>query len=173
MSMKISTLALSAAVLAVMACEKTTAPDVPPTYRLTATVTASNNCSVSVMDKNYSSIGQIRGDVPTQFVSTIPDKSYHGFGCWVATSDGDGDLVVLFSGNTYGKPLETGTYQLVRQVLDDTPLGKASVSFRPSFLGDKLRTMDNATGNVVVEKDANGAIVIKVDADVVRWGEVF
>jgi hypothetical protein len=33
--------------------------------------------------------------------------------------------------------------------------------------------MDNATGNVVVEKDANGAIVIKVDADVVRWGEVF
>jgi len=173
MSMKISALAISAAVLGVMACEKATSPDVPPTVRLTATVTASNTCSVQVMDKSYSSVGQIRGDVPKQFISTVADKIYHGFGCWVATSDGDGDLIVLFSGNTFGKPLETGTYQLVHQVLDDTPLGKASVSFRPSFLGDKLRTMDNASGTVVVEKDANGEIVIKVDADVVRWGEVF
>jgi hypothetical protein len=49
----------------------------------------------------------------------------------------------------------------------------AAVSFRSSLFGDKLRTMDGATGNVIVEKDANGAIVIRVEADVVRWGNVF
>ena len=171
--MRFKALALSAAALAVAGCDKATSPDVPPTYHLSATVTASNNCSVSVLDNDFSSIGQIRGDVPTQFISTVRDQSYHGFGCWVATSDGDGDLIVLFSGNTFGKPLETGTYHLVHQVLDDTPLGMASISFRSSLFGDKLRTMDNAAGTVVVEKDANGSIVIKVDADVVRWGEVF
>lgn len=145
----------------------------PPTYHLTATVTASNKCSVSVFDKDYSSIGQIRGDVPTDFIGTVPTQSYHGFGCWVATSGGDGDLIVLFSGNNLGKPLEVGTYPLVHEVLDNTPLGMASVSFRSSLFGDKLRTMDNAVGNVIVEKDANGAIVIRVDAEVVRWGKVF
>ncbi len=145
----------------------------PPTYHLSATVTASNNCSVSVQDKDYSSIGQIRGDVPTAFIGTVPEQSYHGFGCWVATSGGDGDLIVLFSGNNLGKPLEVGTYPLVHQVLDDTPLGMAAVTFRSSFMGDKLRTMDGSTGNVIVEKDANGAIVIRVEADLVRWGNVF
>jgi hypothetical protein len=174
MSMRISVLAVSAAALALAGCEKTpTAADVPPTYHLQATVTASNNCQVSVLDKNYSSVGQIRGDVPTAFVGTVANRSYHGFGCWVATNDGDGDLVVLFSGNTLGKPLEVGTYPLVHEVLDNTPLGKAAVTFRSSLLGDKLRTMDNAVGSVVVEKDANGSIIIRVDAEVVRWGEVF
>ncbi len=166
--------AVSAAALGLCGCVDTNATaDVPPTYHLSATVTASNACSVSVLDTNYSSIGQIRGDVPAAFVGTVADQSYHGFGCWVATSGGDGDLIVLFSGNAYGKPLETGTYQLVHQVLDDTPLGKASVSFRPSSIGEKLRTMDDAVGNVIVSRDADGAIVIKVDAEMVRWGSVF
>ena len=125
--MRISVLAVSAAALALSGCEKATAPDVPPTYHLQATVTASNNCQVSVFDKNYSSIGQIRGDVPTAFVGTVPDKSYHGFGCWVATNDGDGDLIVLFAGNNLGKPLQVGTYPLVHEIYDNTPLGVASV----------------------------------------------
>jgi len=173
MSMRFSTLAVSAAALALAGCEKTTSPDVPPTYHLSATVTASNNCSVSVLDNSYSSIGQIRGDVPTAFIGTVPEQSYHGFGCWVATSGGDGDLIVLFSGNNLGKPLEVGTYPLVHEVLDNTPRGMASVSFRSSLMGDKLRTMDGSAGNVIVERDANGAIVIRVEADVVRWGNVF
>ena len=171
--MRISVLAVSAAALALAGCEKTTSPDVPPTYHLTATVTASNNCSVSVFDKDYSSIGQIRGDVPTSFIGTVPEKSYHGFGCWVSTSGGDGDLIVLFSGNNLGKPLEGGTYPLVHTVLDDTPRGMATVTFRSSLFGDKLRPLDNATGNVIVEKDANGSFVIRVEAELVRWGEVF
>lgn len=171
--MKISVLAVSAAALALAGCEKATSPDVPPTYHLSATVTASNKCSVSVFDNDYSSVGQIRGDVPTAFVGTVPTASYHGFGCWVATSGGDGDLIVLFSGNNLGKPLEVGTYPLVHEVLDNTPRGMASVSFRSSLMGDKLRTMDGATGNVIVERDADGAIVIRVEADVVRWGNVF
>lgn len=172
--MRFSILAVSAAALGLSGCvEKATSPDVPPTYHLSATVTASNNCSVSLLDTNYSSIGQIRGDVPTTFVSTIANASYHGFGCWVATSGGDGDLIVLFSGNTYGKPLEVGTYSLVHQVLDDTPLGRASVTFLTSSFGDKLRTMDGSVGNVIVEKDANGAIVIRVDAELVRWGTIW
>ena len=171
--MRFRALAVSAAALALAGCDKATSPDVPPTYHLSATVTASNNCSVSVLDNDYSSIGQIRGDVPKDFIGTVPEQSYHGFGCWVATSGGDGDLIVLFSGNNLGKPLEVGTYPLVHQVLDNTPRGRAAVSFRSSLFGDKLRTMDGATGNVIVEKDANGAIVIRVEADVVRWGNVF
>lgn len=172
--MRISVLAVSAIALGLSACvEKSTTPDVPPTYHLTATVTASNNCSVSVDDKSFSSIGQIRGDVPTAFIGTVPNQSYHGFGCWVATSGGDGDLIVLFSGNNLGKPLALGTYPLVHEVLDETPLGMAAVSFRSALFGDKLRTMDNAVGSVIVEKDAAGAIVIRVDAEVVRWGSVW
>jgi hypothetical protein len=135
--MRFSVLAVSAAALALAGCDKSaTTPDVPPAYHLTATITASNNCSVSVMDKDYSSIGQIRGDVPTSFIGTVPEKSYHGFGCWVATSGGDGDLIVLFSGNNLGKPLAVGTYPLVHEVLDNTPLGRAAVSFRSSAMGD-------------------------------------
>jgi hypothetical protein len=126
------------------------------------------------METNYSSIGQIRGDVPKQFVGTIPEQSYHGFGCWVATSGGDGDLIVLFSGNNLGKPLAVGTYALTHQVLDNTPLGMAAVTFRPSMLGgDKLRTMDNATGNVIVEATSTGGRVIRIEADVVRWSSFF
>jgi hypothetical protein len=172
--MRFSLLAISAASLGLAACDKATTPDVPPTYHLSATVTESNNCSVSVMDTNYSSIGQIRGDVPKQFVGTVADQSYHGFGCWVSTTGGDGDLIVLFSGNTLGKPLATGTYTLTHQVLDNTPLGVASVNFRPSMLGgDKLRTMDNASGTVVVEATADGGRIIRVEADVVRWSNFF
>jgi hypothetical protein len=175
MSMRFPLLAVSTAALAVLGCKETsTAPDVPPTFHLTATVTESNDCDVTVMDKNYNSKGQIRGDVPMKFIGTVPSESYHGFGCWVATSGGDGDLIVLFSGNNLGKPLAVGTYPLSLDILDNTPIGRASVSFRPSALGgDKLRTMENAAGSVVVDSLANGARRIHVDAEVTRWGRIF
>lgn len=156
------------------ACDKLTTPDLPSTYHISATVTSANACKVSVMDKNYSSVGQIRGDVPTRFIGTVANASYHGFGCWVATNDGDGDLIVLFSGNNLGKPLAPGTYPLVHEVYDTTPLGMASVSFRPSSLGgDKLRTFDGAPGNVMVADDGKGGLNIRVEADLLRWGSAF
>lgn len=174
--MRFTVLAGLSALVAVSGCvdKSTTTPDNPPVYHVSATVTSANSCDVSAMNTNYSSKGQIRGDVPTQFIGTVAGQSYHGFGCWVATSGGDGDLIVLFSGNNLGKPLAPGTYPLVHEVLDNTPLGMASVTFRPSALGgDKLRTLDGAAGNVIVESDGNGGLTIRVEADLVRWGSVF
>ncbi|MEO8194044.1 MAG: hypothetical protein ABI681_09335 [Gemmatimonadales bacterium] len=172
--MRLSHLAASAAILAALGCKEAAAPGALPTFHLTAAVTESNDCTVNVMDKTYASKGQIRGDVPIKFIGTVAEKSYHGFGCWVATNGGDGDLIVLFSGNNLGKPLDVGTYALVHDVLDDTPRMFASISFRPSELGgDKLRSIENGTGSVVVDSIASGARRITVNADVVRWGAVF
>ncbi|HEY0242181.1 MAG TPA: hypothetical protein VGC52_05915 [Gemmatimonadaceae bacterium] len=174
--MRISVLAISAAALGLIGCvEKSTAPDVPPVIKLSATVTSANSCNVSVADTDYSSLGQIRGDLPKRFVGTVENKSYHGFGCWVATSGGDGDLIVLFAGNNLGKPLAVGTYPLVHEIYDNTPLGVAAVTFRPSYWGggDRYKTLDTSAGSVVVEDDGNGGLTIRVDAEVARWGSVF
>ena len=176
MSMKITAFAISAAALGLMACvEKTTTPDRPPVVKLSATVTSANSCNVSVNDYNYSSLGQIRGDVPQKFVGTVENKSYHGFGCWVQTDGGDGDLIVLFAGNNLGKPLAPGTYPLVHEIYDNTPLGVAAVTFRPSYWGggDRFKTLDTSAGSVIVENDGNGGLTIRVDAEVARWGSVF
>lgn len=174
--MRYQIFAASAALLGAIGCvEKVTAPEnVTPPVRLTATITEANVCTVNVLNTAYQSIGQIRGDVPSKFIGTVADKSYHGFGCWVATSGGDGDLIVLFSGNNLGKPLAVGTYTLSNEVLDDTPAMRAQVVFRPSALGgDKLRTLDNSAGSVVVEATPTGGRIIRVNADVVRWGAAF
>lgn len=166
--------ALSAALIATTACaEASSAPKEVPTFHLTATVTENNHCTVTVLGKTYSSIGQVRGDVPSQFIGTVAEKSYHGFGCWVQTGDGDGDLVVLFSGNNLGKPLEPGTYPLALEIFDNTPLHTAALNFRPSDLGgDKLRAKDNAAGAVTVEATPSGGRKITADVEVVRWGPV-
>jgi hypothetical protein len=169
--MRISIFALSAAAIAVVGCKEAVAPDLtPPVYHLSATFTENNTCQVSVLGNEYSSIGQIRGDIPKAFVGTVPDKSYHGFGCWVAKSGGDGDVIVLFSQNNLGKALEPGTYSLTHNVLDDTPAGMATVTFRTSEIGgDKLTPMEGAQGTVVVEATATGGRIIRVEADLVRW----
>jgi hypothetical protein len=177
--MRLKLFAASAAILGVAACKTDSVLDVAPTYHLTATVTQNNTCAVSVQDKSYTSIGQVRGDVPKAFVGTIANQGYHGFGCYVAVdglspAQGDGDLIVLFAGNNLGKPLEPGTYQLRREILDDTPLGNANVTFRPSDLnGDKLTSVDGAKGTITVEATADGGRIIRVDADVSRWGRTF
>lgn len=168
--MRFPLLAAAAAIFGVAACaDKATAPP-PIVYHLSATITEANNCAVAVLDKNYQSNGMIRGDVPKAFVGTVPDKSYHGFGCWVATTGGDGDLIVLFSGNNLGKPLAVGSYTPTREILDETPPMRAQVRFQTSEIGtDKLVTMDNLAGSIVVEATPTGGRVIKVDTDVVRW----
>jgi hypothetical protein len=173
MSMRYKILALSAASLGLLGCvENATAP-VTEFFHLSATVTSSNTCAVTAMDKQYSSVNQVRGDVPDKFVGTVAGAGYHGFGCWVASNSvagEDGDLIVLFSGNNLGKPLEPGTYGLVHEVYDDTPIGKAAITFRPSALvGANLRTLDTSSGNVIVDLTPDGGRTIRVEADVAKW----
>lgn len=175
--MRISLIA-SAALVAVVGCKTDKVLEPAPTVHLSATVTQNNTCAVSVQGNSYTSANMVRGDLPKDFVGTIA-KSYHGFGCWVAINGvspaaGDGDLIVIFAGNTLGKPLEPGTYQLKHEILDDTPLGFSNVSFRPSNLnGDKLTSLDGAVGSVVVEATPDGGRIIKVEADVARWSNGF
>ncbi len=175
--MRLQILAPSAAALLVFAgCQENTGPREPlPTFRVQATILETNTCSVNALGKSYSSIGQIRGDVPSQFIGTRADLAYHGFGCWVATDGGDGDLVVIFSGSHFGKALEPGTYPLRKELLPDTPVGYASVSFRPSSLenGHRLRTLDTSVGSVVVEATPTGGRTIRVDVEAVEWGPIF
>ena len=173
--MKRTLIAIPAIFLLATSCkEQSAAPIELPTEHLTATITENNHCTVNVLGKTYSSIGQVRGDTPSKFIGTVADKTYHGFGCWVQTADGDGDLIVLFSGNNFGKPLEAGTYPLSMEILDNTPAHKASVNFRPSEFGpDRLRTRDNAQGSVTVTETPNGGRTITLDVEVVRWGRLF
>ena len=167
-------LALSAIVFAAASCKEASAPIDPPRFRVTAVVTDDNKCTVSAMDKTYSSSGQIRGDQPSQFVGTVADKSYHGFGCVVLAPGTDGDIIVLFSGNNVGKPLDPGVYPLSQEIVDNTPAGVASVRFNSSDYGPfKLRTRDGAPGSVTVEVTANGGRRIIVDVETVQFGDPF
>lgn len=166
-------LAIPAALLVISACKESVAPEAP-LVRILATVTEANTCAVTTLGKSYSSVGQIKGDVPARFVGTLAGEPYHGFACWVSTSGGDGSLTVIFSGNNIGKPLAPGTYSLRQDLLFDTPPGMASVSFYTSTLGShRLKTLDNANGSVIVEETASGGRIIRVDVDAVEYGPIF
>lgn len=157
-------------------CTETSGPVDVPSFRLTATITEDNRCTVNVMGRTYVSEFQVRGDLPAKFIGTLANESYHGFGCWVGTGDPaiDGDLVVLFAGNNLGKPLAPGTYSLGFDIFDNTPAGVSSVNFRPSELGGhRLRSKDGLPGTVTVEETPTGGRKITVDAEVVRWGAIF
>ncbi|HEX2721562.1 MAG TPA: hypothetical protein VHM24_01490 [Gemmatimonadaceae bacterium] len=155
-------------------CVEKTEPGAVPTLTLRATVTDTNDCSVNVLDKAYASKGQIRGDVPSAFVGTVANESYHGFGCWVGTTDGAGDLIVLFSQNNFGKPLAVGTYTPALEVLDDTPPMRFHLKFRTSESAtERLTTTDETPGTVVVEATPSGGRIIKVNTEVVRWSSAF
>ena len=167
--------------VAASACKPatSTAPVAPQTVHVTATVTASNTCSVNTPDQSYGSIGQITGDAPAKFIGTL-DKNYHGFSCWVSvdggvsTKSGDGFLNIVFSGNNFGKPLVVGTYGLRLEILDNTPPMMATIRFHPSNLGgDELRPLDNAVGAITVDSTASGARNIHVDLQAVRYGYGF
>ena len=173
-SMRYKLLAATAAILGATGCvEKVAEPEPAPILHLTATITDANTCAVNVLDKNYSSIGQIRGDTPKDFVGTVAGM-YHGFGCWVAASANDGDLVVVFSGNNLGKPLAVGSYTPVREILNETPPMSVQVRFQTSEIGtDKLVTSESLPGTVVVEATPSGGRIIKINTDVVRWWGTF
>jgi hypothetical protein len=155
----------------------TTAPFVAaPTYHVLATITGTNTCAVNALDVAYGSIGQISGDKPTKFVGTLSDKGYHGFSCWVSTDGGitangdNGFINVIFSGNTFGQPLQVGTYGLKLDILDDTPPMMASIRFHPASLSnDELRPLDGAVGSIVVDSTASGVRNIHIDLQATRW----
>jgi hypothetical protein len=179
-SMRKSLFALTLLVAA-SACkiESTTQPVDVPLYHVVATVTGSNTCAVSAMDKTYGSIGQVAGDVPSKFIGTL-DKNYHGLSCWVSVdggntkNGGDAFINIIFSGNNFGKPLAVGTYKLTWLVLDETPPMTATIRFHPSDLdGDELRPLDNAVGSIVVDSAANGARTIHVDLQAIRYSNRF
>ncbi len=160
--------------LAASGCKEIAGPVDAPVFRVTATITDENSCVVSAMGKTYASQGQIRGDAPAEFVGTEKDRSYHGFGCAVYRPDGDGDIIVLFSKNNFGKPLAPGTYSIVSEVLDETPAGMAQVRFNSSDYGPfKLNTMDNLGGEVIVEVTPAGGRKITVNVNTIQWGEPF
>ena len=155
-------------------CKETVGPIDAPVFRVNATITEDNGCIVSAMGKTYESQGQIRGDAPAAFIGTEEDKSYHGFGCAVYRPDGDGDIIVLFSKNNFGKPLEPGTYSIVSEIVDETPAGRAQVRFNSSDYGPfKLNTMDHLGGEVIVEATPSGGRKITVNVNTIQWGEPF
>ncbi len=153
---------------ACIAADPVAAPPVSDrTFALTATVNESSQCTAAVMDKSYKSVGKIRGDLPSKFIGTVAERNYHGFGCVVDNTAGEGDLIIIFSGNRFGQPLAVGTYRLVSEIIDSTPAMSANVTFKaPGIGGERLSTFDGARGSVVVDSAADGSRRIRADVDV-------
>jgi hypothetical protein len=165
-------LSFIATILVVAGCAKeTTAPVQLESFPLRATITPDNRCTVDALGKTYTSIGQVRGVVLPAFSGTLENAGYHSVGCWVAASDGsDGDLVVLFAGDSYQKQFDTGTFQ----PRFEPPFGAAdkiaSVSFRAAILpNERLATVDQSTGSVVVESNSAGNRTVRVDVTAIKY----
>ena len=83
---------------------------------------------------------------------------------------GAGDFVLTFSGNSFQKPFELGSY-LPRF---EPPYGSSeklvSVTFRTQALPDhRLKTIDQSTGAVTIETGPGGAKTIRVDVSVIKY----
>ena len=82
----------------------------------------------------------------------------------------DGDFVLTFSGNSFQKPFEPGSY-LPRF---EPPYGSAeklvSVTFTTVALpNQRLKTIDQSTGAVTIETGPGGAKTIRVDVSVFKY----
>ncbi len=82
----------------------------------------------------------------------------------------DGDFVLTFSGDSFQKAFEVGSYQ----PRFEPPYGSAeklvSVTFRTVALpNQRLRTIDQSTGAVTIEAGSNGAKTIRVDLSVIKY----
>jgi hypothetical protein len=158
---------------------ETTAPATPDTYHITATISGANTCSVNAPDHVYTSVNNITGDKPRNFVSTY-DANYHGFSCWVSVDGGVSEKLgagffnVIFSGNTLGKPLAVGSYGVKFEILDNTPPMMATIRFKTLNLnGEEYRPLDNAAGSIVVDSTADGTRNIHVDLQAIRFSYNF
>jgi len=160
------------AALAVAGCaQEPSAPVQLETIPLRATVTPDNHCTVEAYGKTYTSVGQVRGAFLPTFTGTENNAGLHAIGCWVNTSDGsDGDLVVIFTGNSYQLPFSTGTFQPRFEPPYGTDDKIASVSFRASsHPNEKLVTIDQSTGTVTVDAAPNGARTIHLDVTAYQY----
>lgn len=146
-------------------------PTPPEAIPLRATITADNRCTVETLGRTFTSIGQVRGATLPTFSGSLASEGFHAVGCWVAMADGtDGDFVVTFSGNSFQKPFEVGSY-LPRF---EPPYGSAeklvSVTFRTVALpNQRLRTIDQSTGAVTIEAGSDGTKTIRVDLSVIKY----
>ncbi len=169
--MRITALYSIAALVTAGCVQDLSAPTPPETIPLRATITADNRCTVETLGKTFTSIGQVRGVTLPTFTGSLESQGFHAVGCWVAMSDGtDGDFVLTFSGDSFQKPFEVGSY-LPRF---EPPYGSSeklvSVVFRTQALPDHLlRTIDQSTGGVTIETGPGGARTIRVDLSVIKF----
>ncbi|MDP9177821.1 MAG: hypothetical protein M3O61_09090 [Gemmatimonadota bacterium] len=170
--MRITALCPIAAAIVVTGCvQDLSGPPPSETIPLRATITADNRCTVETLGRTYTSIGQVRGAILPTFIGSLESSGFHAVGCWVAMSDGtDGDFVITFSGNSFQKPFEPGSY-LPRF---EPPFGSseklASVSFRTVALqNERLKTIDQSKGAVTIEVGPGGVKTIRVDVTVVKY----
>jgi hypothetical protein len=161
-----------ATILVVAGCVKeTTAPVQLESFPLRATITPDNRCTVEALGKTYTSVGQVRGAVLPGFSGTLVNTGYHSVGCWVAAPDGsDGDLVVLFTGDSYQKQFETGTFEPRFEPPFGTTNKFVSVSFTAAILpNERLATVDQSTGTVVVDSNSSGDRTVRVDVTAIKY----
>jgi len=169
--MRITALFSIAALVATGCVQDLSAPIPSETIPLRATITPDNRCTVETLGKTFTSIGQVRGATLPTLTGSLESQGFHAVGCWVAMSDGtDGDFVLTFSGDSFQKPFEAGSY-LPRF---EPPYGSTeklvSVVFRTQALPDhRLRTIDQSTGTVTIETGPGGAKTIRVDLSVIKF----
>src|SRR5688572_5675611 len=111
-SMRITALcSIAAAVVAAGCVQDLSGPAAVETVPLRATITPDNRCTVETLGKTFKSIGQVRGATLPSFSGSLQHSGFHTVGCWVAMSDGtDGDFIIIFSGDSFQKPFEVGSY---------------------------------------------------------------
>lgn len=162
----------SIAALVLSGCvQDLSAPAPPETFPLRASVTADNTCTVEVLGRTYTSIGHVVGATLPTFSGTLENQGYHAIGCWVLNSDGtDGSLLLTFSGDSYQKPFEPGTY-MPRFEAPYGSTGKlVSLTFRMAVLtNQRLRSTNESTGSVTIEGLLSGAKTIRADVSVVKF----
>ena len=170
--MRIIALSSIAAALALTGCvQDLSAPAPPETFPLRATVTADNTCTVEVLGRTYTSIGQVVGATLPTFSGSLENDGWHAVGCWVVNVDGtDGALILTFSGDSYQKPFEPGTYMPRFEAPYGSSEKLVSLTFRMAFLQDqRLRTTNESTGSVTIEGPVSGNRKISVDVSVVKY----
>lgn len=162
----------SIAALVLSGCvQDLSAPAPPEAFPLRATVTADNTCTVEVLGRTYTSIGHVVGATLPTFSGSLENQGYHAIGCWVLNSDGtDGSLLLTFSGDSYQKPFEPGTYMPRFEAPYGSTGRLVSLTFRMAVLtNQRLRTINESTGAVTIEGPLSGAKTIRVDVSVVKF----
>jgi hypothetical protein len=170
----LKTLVGTAAIVGLASCVQVpteNTPQVVEQFPLRATITPDNHCTVEALGKTYTSIGQVRGADLPNFTGTNPTDGWHVAACWVSNVDGsDGDLVIVFSGDSRQQPFATGSFAPTFEPPFGSTEKIVSVSFRAStYDHEKLLTVRESTGAVTVESSPTGARTIRVDVTAAKY----